>query len=160
MLHCSDTRPSQTYSIEQLKRDHAKRGFDAYPGYHFYVTRDGTLYYCRPLSTPGCHVKGYNAHSIGICYEGGHRENEIVLSGGEKEKGKMKNLPVSKYEDNRTAEQMITLHFLLCTLHEMFPEARICGHRDLPGVAKACPCFDAKQEYGYIRPTPQPPPVK
>ena len=32
----------------------------------------------------------------------------------------------------------------------MFPEARICGHRDLPGVAKACPCFDAIQEYKYI----------
>ena len=135
VLHCSDTRPSQTYSIEQLKRDHAKRGFGAYPGYHFYVTRDGTLYYCRPLSIPGCHVKGYNAHSIGVCYEGGHRDDEL--------KGR-------KYEDNRTAEQMITLHFLLCTLHEMFPKAKIVGHRDLPGVAKACPCFDAKQEYEYL----------
>ena len=150
VLHCSDTRPSQNFTLEKLAASHGPCGFGKFPGYHFYVTRDGTLYYCRPLSLKGCHVKGYNAHSIGVCYEGGHRENEIVLSGGEKEKGKMKNLPVSKYEDNRTAEQMITLHFLLSTLHEMFPRARIVGHRDLPGVAKACPCFDARTEYAYI----------
>ena len=150
VLHCSDTKPSQDFTIEKLKASHKREGFGEYPGYHFYVRRDGTLYYCRPLSLKGCHVKGYNAHSIGVCYEGGHRENEIVLSGGNKEKGEMKNLPVSKYEDNRTAEQMITLHFLLCTLHELWPEAKIVGHRDLPGVAKACPCFDAKNEYAYI----------
>ncbi len=150
VLHCSDTRPSQDFTLEKLAASHRARGFGKYPGYHFYVRRDGTLYYCRPLSIAGCHVKGYNANSIGVCYEGGHRENEIVLSGGEKEKGKMKNLPVSKYEDNRTAEQQVTLHELLSTLHELFPEARIVGHRDLPGVAKACPCFDAEKEYAYI----------
>lgn len=151
VLHCSDTKPSQQYTIEQLQRDHAKRGFGANPGYHFFIRRDGTLYYCRPLEMKGCHVRGYNAHSIGVCYEGGHRENEVVLCGGEKEKGKMKNLPVSKYEDNRTAEQMITLHFLLSTLHEMFPRAKICGHHDL-NPAKACPCMDppAGVEYAYI----------
>ncbi len=150
VLHCSDTRPSQDFTLEKLAASHRARGFGKYPGYHFYVRRDGTLYYCRPLSIAGCHVKGYNANSIGVCYEGGHRENEIILSGGEKEKGKMKNLPISKYEDNRTAEQQVTLHELLCTLHELFPRAKIVGHRDLPGVAKACPCFDAEKEYAYI----------
>ncbi len=28
-----------------------------------------------------------------------------------------------------------------------YPEAVILGHRDLPGVRKDCPCFDAQQEY-------------
>ena len=135
VLHCSDTRPSQEFTIEKLSASHKGRGFGEYPGYHFYIRRDGTLYYCRPLTLIGCHVAGYNAHSIGVCYEGGHREDEV------------KN---RKYEDNRTAEQMITLHYLLSTLHELLPRARICGHRDLPGVAKACPCFDAAKEYAYI----------
>ena len=136
VLHCSDTRPSQDFTLEKLAASHRSRGFDKYPGYHFYVRRDGTLYYCRPLSIAGCHVKGYNANSIGVCYEGGHREDEPPLD--------------RKYEDNRTAEQQVTLHELLSTLHELFPEARIVGHRDLPGVAKACPCFDAEKEYKYL----------
>ena len=136
VLHCTDTRPSQNFTLEILAASHRARGFGKYPGYHFYVRRDGTLYYCRPLSIAGCHVKGYNANSIGVCYEGGHREDEPPLD--------------RKYEDNRTAEQQVTLHELLSTLHELFPEARIVGHRDLPGVAKACPCFDAEKEYAYI----------
>ena len=136
VLHCTDTRPSQNFTFEKLAASHRARGFGKYPGYHFYVRRDGTLYYCRPLSIAGCHVKGYNAHSIGVCYEGGHREDEPPLD--------------RKYEDNRTAEQQVTLHELLTRLHELFPEARIVGHRDLPGVAKACPCFDAEKEYAYL----------
>ena len=137
VLHCSDTRPSQQYTVEMLARDHKRRGFGDYPGYHFFVRRDGTLHYCRPLHLKGCHVAGYNMHSIGVCYEGGHREDSPPL--------------VSKYEDNRTAEQKEALHELLSCLKGLWPEARICGHRDLPGVAKACPCFDAEREYNYLR---------
>ena len=56
---------------------------------------------------------------------------------------------VSKYEDNRTAEQKLILHHLLTLLHELFPEARIVGHHDLNPL-KACPCYDAKNEYKYL----------
>ena len=164
VLHCSDTRPSQNFTIENLKASHKREGFGAYPGYHFYTTRDGTLYYCRPLSMPGCHVKGYNAHSIGICYEGGHRDDPPLIPAGTLQdlsklaSGAASHPPLRGdgrvFEDNRTAEQLITLHFLLCTLHKLFPQARICGHRDLPGVKKACPCFDAEKEYAYIQQSP------
>jgi len=27
-------------------------------------------------------------------------------------------------------------------LKEDYPDARVVGHRDLPGVKKDCPCFD------------------
>jgi len=27
-------------------------------------------------------------------------------------------------------------------LKEDYPEAKVVGHRDLPGVKKECPCFD------------------
>ena len=135
VLHCSDTKPSQNFTIEKLAASHKARGFGEYPGYHFYIRRDGTLYYCRPLYLNGCHVSGYNAHSIGICTEGGHREDEPPLT--------------RKYEDNRTAEQKVVVHDLLQLLHEMFPMAKIVGHHDLnPG--KACPCYDAAKEYAYI----------
>ena len=71
----------------------------------------------------GAHATGYNAHSIGICYEGG-----LDIRG--------------RPCDTRTPEQKETLNKLLERLKEDYPEARIVGHRDLPGVQKDCPCFE------------------
>ncbi len=134
VLHCSDTRPDQDYTIEKLMTSHRARGFGTYPGYHLYVRRDGTLYYTRPVSIRGCHVKSFNAQSIGICYEGGH---SCSLD--------------QKYEDNRTAEQMVVLDELFKILHAIYPEARIVGHCEL-NPRKACPCLapPASVEYSYI----------
>ena len=134
VLHCSDTRPDQDFTIEKLMRSHRNKGYGAYPGYHIYVRRDGTLFYCRPVAERGCHVKGYNTSSIGICYEGGHSCSPDV-----------------KYEDNRTAEQMVALDEVLRILHEIYPDARIVGHCEL-NPRKACPCLDppASVEYQYI----------
>ena len=131
--------------MEKLIACHKARGFGEYAGYHFYIRRDGTLYYTRPVYLKGCHVAGHNANSIGICSEGGHREDDVII--------KMSNgkCHVSKYEDNRTAEQVVVLHELLTTLHSLLPDAKLCGHHDLnPG--KACPCMDppAAVEYAYI----------
>ncbi len=157
VLHCSDTWPSANFTIEKLAASHKREGFGEYPGYHFYVTRDGTLYYCRPLSVKGCHAKGYNTGSIGVCYEGGRREEcrgwhrDGCTDCGKRGCQCPKGLHLmSPWEDNRTAEQQVTLYELLSTLHALYPTAHICGHRDLPGVKKACPCFDAEREYGRI----------
>ena len=149
VLHCTDTKPSQDFTIGKLKASHKARGFGDYPGYHLYVRRDGTLYYCRPLSLKGCHVAGHNEHSIGVCYEGGHREDAQASSPNNKDQrtnntGGSKK--VSLYEDNRTPEQKVVLREVLRTLHELYPEARICGHRDL-NPNKACPCLDVAKEY-------------
>ena len=59
---------------ERLRECHLQRGFRDI-GYHFYITRDGVLHHCRPVSEIGAHVRGFNRHSIGICYEGGLDEN-------------------------------------------------------------------------------------
>lgn len=135
MLHCSDTRPDQRFTIEKLIACHRARGFGDCPGYHLYVRRDGTLYYCRPVDRIGCHVKGYNRNSIGVCYEGGHAAS-----------------PEYKYEDNRTAEQLEVLHEVFVALKECYPEARIVGHHEL-NRGKACPCLnpEASVEYGDLR---------
>lgn len=69
VLHCSATRVNQNFTIEQLEACHKARGFQTV-GYHYYITKDGTLYPGRPESQMGAHAKGFNAHSIGICYEG------------------------------------------------------------------------------------------
>ena len=135
VVHCSDTSPTQNYTVEMLKADHKRRGFGAWPGYHFYIRRDGHVFYTRPISQMGCHVKGFNARSIGVCYEG----------------GRLASKPKIQYGDTRTQEQKRALQDVLATLREMYPEARIVGHNELnPG--KACPCLRqaASVEYAGV----------
>ena len=124
VLHCSATRSDRDYPVEQLLRDHRARGFRTV-GYHFYLRRDGTLTQHRRLLEVGAHARPYNRCSIGICYEGGLD-------------------PQDRPADTRTPVQRERLRQLLAVLRELFPHARIVGHRDLPGATpKSCPCFDA-----------------
>ena len=73
-------------------------------------------------------VKGFNSVSINISYIGGVDAQ---------------NKPI----DNRTEAQKKALLDLLKKLKKQFPKAIIQGHRDFPGVKKACPSFNAKEEY-------------
>ena len=124
ILHCSATRETQDYTAEQLKHDHLARGFlDV--GYHFYIRRDGTLTQHRRLNEVGAHCRPFNRCSIGICYEGGLDARGIPA-------------------DTRTDAQKCSMAALLRSLRLDYPDATIIGHRDLPGVKKACPCFDVK----------------
>ena len=130
VIHCSATRCDRPFPLEAVIACHRARGF-ATVGYHYYVTRDGTVHAGRPLYQEGAHATGYNKHSIGVCYEGGLNARGDPA-------------------DTRTAAQKDTLRMLLQRLKTDYPHARIVGHRDLPYVAKACPCFDAETEYARI----------
>lgn len=125
VLHCSATRVTQSFTIEQLEACHKARGYSSV-GYHYYITRDGTLYPCRPENEVGAHALHFNKNSIGICYEGG-----LDAKG--------------RPADTRTEAQKITMEELLRSLCVDFPDAEILGHCDLPGVRKACPCFDTRK---------------
>ena len=70
VVHCSATRVNQDFPVEALEACHKARGFKSI-GYHYYITKDGMVYPCRPETEVGAHARHYNAHSIGICYEGG-----------------------------------------------------------------------------------------
>ena len=70
IIHCSATRANRNFTVEDLEACHKARGFKT-TGYHYYITKDGEIYPCRPEEMIGAHAKHYNAHSIGICYEGG-----------------------------------------------------------------------------------------
>ena len=127
VIHCSATRSDRSYPVERLLRDHRARGFRTV-GYHFYLRRDGTLTQHRRLLEVGAHARPYNRCSIGICYEGGLD-------------------PQGRPADTRTPVQRDRLRQLLSLLRELFPEARVVGHCDLPGATpKACPCFDVGAE--------------
>jgi N-acetyl-anhydromuramyl-L-alanine amidase AmpD len=129
VIHCSATRCDRRFSLEDLIACHnARFGFT---GYHWYITKDGTTYQTRHEQLVGAHAKGYNQHAIGICYEGGLT-------------------PDGEPADTRTPQQKAALKHLLKDLRKRYPEARILGHRDLPNVSKACPCFDAETEYAAL----------
>ena len=131
VIHCSATRCDRPFPVTALIRCHRDRfGFT---GYHYYVTRDGAVYQTRHLQLIGAHAKGYNQHSIGVCYEGG-----LDARG--------------QPADTRTKAQKLALLALLKQLRASYPQATILGHRDLPHVAKACPCFDAAKEYQDLQP--------
>lgn len=131
ILHCSATHSRRDYTVEQLLRDHKARGFRTI-GYHFYIRRDGSVSQHRRLLETGAHCRPFNRCSIGICYEGGIDER-------------------GRPADTRTPEQNERLTRLLMKLMRLFPDAKIRGHRDMPGsVPKACPCFDAQTVFGYL----------
>ena len=69
VVHCSATRSNRRYPLEQLRHDHVAVNGWRDIGYHFYITLDGVVHTCRPIERMGAHARGYNAHSIGICYE-------------------------------------------------------------------------------------------
>ena len=100
-------------------------------GYHFYIRKSGIVTQHRRLLEVGAHARGFNRCSIGICYEGG-----VDKQGNP--------------ADTRTPQQKTALLELLWKLHRLFPTALVTGHRDLPGVKKACPCFDASGEYNSL----------
>ena len=126
ILHCSATLPGQRVDVETITRWHKQRGFKTI-GYHFFIDRSGTIHAGRPLEEQGAHCKGQNAHSIGICYEGGLDKEGWPL-------------------DTRTILQRIAMKELVAQLLGQFPDATVHGHREFAN--KACPCFDVQAEFG------------
>jgi N-acetyl-anhydromuramyl-L-alanine amidase AmpD len=127
VIHCSAVRPDQTSSAAQIDTWHRQRGFHLGIGYHYVIRRNGEIEAGRPEYLVGAHCKNHNAHSIGVCYEGG-----LDIRG--------------QPADTRTEAQKKTLLSLLRALKVDYPNALIVGHHDLNPL-KACPCFDAVQEY-------------
>jgi N-acetylmuramoyl-L-alanine amidase len=123
VIHCSATPEGRDVSAAEIRGWHKRQGW-ADIGYHHVVRLDGSVEPGRPESQPGAHVAGNNARSIGVVYAGG------LARDGRTPK------------DTRTPAQRATLKRLVIELRSRYPGARIRGHRDFPGVAKACPSFD------------------
>ena len=131
VVHCSAVRPDQTSSVAQINTWHHQRGFHLGVGYHYVVRRDGEIEPGRPEWLIGAHCVNHNAHSIGVCYEGG-----LDIRG--------------QPADTRTAEQKAALRTLLEDLHRRYPKALIVGHHDL-NPHKACPCIEnVAREYADL----------
>jgi N-acetyl-anhydromuramyl-L-alanine amidase AmpD len=134
IVHCSAVRPGQTSSAAQIDKwhredNHWKNGI----GYHYVIRRDGTRETGRPEWMVGAHCVNHNAHSIGVCYEGG-----LDIRG--------------QPADTRTEAQKASLRTLLEELHARYPRAVILGHHDLNPM-KDCPSIDnVAREYADLQP--------
>lgn len=126
IVHCSATPEGRPFTVADIDRWHRARGFHGI-GYHYVIYLDGSLHAGRSEERIGAHCKGHNAQSIGVCYIGG------CAADGRTPK------------DTRTPAQRKALTDLLGRLKRRFPGIRIYGHRDF--AAKACPSFDATNEY-------------
>ena len=125
-VHCTATPQTATVSsIQNYWKNVLKWKM---PGYHFIIKPDGEVVQLLEIEKVSNGVKGFNSVSINISYIGGVDAQ---------------NKPI----DNRTEAQKKALLDLLKKLKKQFPKAIIQGHRDFPNVKKACPSFDAKEEY-------------
>lgn len=128
IIHCSATPPTMDIGVKEIRSWHVNERKWRDIGYHFVVRRNGEIEIGRPIEMQGAHAKGHNKTSVGICWVGGLDENMSP-------------------ENNMTKEQE---QELWCTVQNIMliygiDNAQVVGHRDLPGVTKACPSFDVKQ---------------
>lgn len=135
IIHCTATPEGRDYTIEQIRKDHKARGFTDV-GYNYVIYRDGTIHEGRDVNKIGAHCSNHNAHSIGVSYVGGVENKSGVA------------YDKLNPKDTRTQQQKDALLNLLEALKMMYPMAKIYGHRDF--AKKACPSFDAKEEYKNI----------
>ena len=127
IIHCSATKMGLDFRLKDIEQWHKERGFNmnggTYCGYHYVIDLDGKVELGKDIKYTGCHCKGENACSIGICYIGGLDRNGHPA-------------------DTRTYYQCESLRILIKVLRLVFPEAKVYGHRDFAN--KDCPCFEVR----------------
>lgn len=129
VVHCTAT--PQTTTIESIQNYWRNVLKWKSPGYHYIIKPSGDVVQLLAETGVSNGVAGFNSQCVNISYIGG---------------ANAANQPL----DNRTTAQKASLLTLLKQLKSKYPKAKIQGHRDFPGVKKACPSFSAKSEYANL----------
>jgi N-acetylmuramoyl-L-alanine amidase len=141
-IHCTASY-QESYKDSLLINEFKRKGW-RYPGYHYVIRPDGTIFNMLSEDKVSNGVAGYNSYSINIAYVGGITKKN------------------TRGTDNRTPEQKDSLIKLLHDLRIKYPKAFIMGHRDISPdknnngkidtweYIKTCPCFNAMEEYKYL----------
>lgn len=137
VIHYSATPVESDFSAADIDRIHTNRGFREI-GYHKYIRKSGIVEKGRDLDQPGrfeqgAHSKGENAASIGVCFEGGVYASDPNTG-----------------LDTRTPAQTESMIRVIDELLERYPNAKVTGHRDMPGAATQCPGFDASKWWASV----------
>lgn len=152
IIHCAATPNGKPFTIAQIDAMHKARGFFrnknarrlfnptlSSVGYHFVIEVDGTEKTGRGVDEVGAHVAGHNINSVGVCMVG---------------------------TDKFSKHQWASLAKLVSELSSKYPNAIICGHRDLSpdknkdgkitsaDWLKICPGFSVQQwlDSGMVAP--------
>ena len=144
VVHCTEEPANAKRNKEYYRNFFFEvKGWKHY-GYHAIVYQDGTWERLQPWPTPTAEggtidkntlangAKGFNSDSMHIAYVGGIDPD------------------TKKPTDTRTDEQKKTLRAIIAMWKVDYKVNIICGHRDLPNVKKACPCFDAIKTYRSV----------
>jgi N-acetyl-anhydromuramyl-L-alanine amidase AmpD len=124
-IHCAATPEGRDVKTDTITQwDKAKFGQTSY---HIVIELDGSYHRTLQDGQRGAHVGKNNTGNIGVCYVGG-----VDKKGNPK--------------DTRTEAQKATLRSLVATYRERYPAITVLGHRDWPGVKKACPSFDVRTQ--------------
>lgn len=123
-IHCAATPEGRDVKSSTISDwDIAKFG---QVSYHHVIELDGTVVRTLRDNQRGAHTGGANTGNIGVCYVGGMDSRNKAP------------------KDTRTEAQKVALRALVAEYRARFPNIVVRGHRDWPGVAKACPSFDVK----------------
>ena len=141
VIHCTATVAGREVTAADIRHWHCSappigRGWKQV-GYTDMVHLDGTVERLVPNNEDGF-VDGWEVTNGAKGYNGTSRH--IVYVGGKNADGRP--------ADTRTPAQKEALRRYVEDFRRRFPWADVCGHRDLPGANKACPCFDVRKEYG------------
>lgn len=123
-IHCTATPEGRDNTAAEVTKWDIERF--GQPSYHVVVELDGDAVRTLRDDQRGAHVAKNNTGNIGISYVGG---TETLNEGGDP-------------KDTRTAAQKATLRRLVAEYRAKYPGIVVRGHRDWPGVKKACPSFD------------------
>jgi N-acetylmuramoyl-L-alanine amidase len=130
VLHCTAT--PQTSTIQSIL-DYWKRVLGwKNPGYHIIIPTSGRSQRLLPDEQVSNGVANHNAHSLHVSYVGG-----VDALGN----------PLDTRTPAQIAEQIRIIRRWLGE----HPNAEVVGHRDFPGVKKACPSFDARAWWASVQ---------
>ncbi len=124
-IHCAATPEGRDVSADTIAAwDKARFGQESY---HHIVTLDGVDHVRLADNRIGAHVGRQNSGNIGLCYVGGCDRR-------------------MRPKDTRTDAQKRALRDLIAHYSLKYPGIVVRGHRDWPGVKKACPSFDVSTQ--------------
>ncbi len=134
VIHCSDSGEDQDIGVTEIESWHKARaekeswswfkdlqGLTKYIGYHYIVRRNGFVEVARPISNIGCHAKGVNKNSIGVCWIGRKHMAEDQKNG------------------------LVNIIASLCVSHGLLAQD-IYGHYQF-AKHKTCPNFDSPNTF-------------
>lgn len=123
-VHCAATPEGKPFTADQISAmDIARADLGNQIAYHWVIELDGKAVRTLRDDQRGAHTAGHNTGNIGVCYVGG------VAKDGKTPK------------DTRTDAQKTALRSIIAGYRNKFPKIVVRGHRDWPGVNKACPSF-------------------